>query len=609
MSKSKLSLSDAKLTKLTEDYVNDPVGISFNNVVRLYTGMVPANCSVSEDGIHCSVNEEHNELICNTFVIPIAIINEHSLDDTDQKVKLIAFRQGERLQETTISIEQFDQGKWIRKTWGFKTQIFNTPINATELIIGIVNKLIVKLKTVSKFNYVGWELSDNPSYYITNDSLIGDKNKSDFVINDHLKDFNLEKNKKETQVNYNFVLDKLLKVADPAVTYPALAYNLLSLTSSLFKNRATRPDFIFYLYGRSGSRKTTLAKLLFNIYSGYKEHVPINFSATYPAMEALMVKFRDSTLIIDDIAPAVSANEARAYKEKLEKLTRAYGDNIGRQTKYTTTDVTPQGLCAITAEELIITNKSSLARCFIAPIKRDDVNLEMLTKVQEKSDRYSSAIVDYLEYIANNTTQYTITIEKRFQEFKKELMSRYPSIHGRCLNTSSWLMSSMELFLDYGVHSNFINEKAARLHMETLIISIMEWLNHMNYELSEKKEIDKCIRAIKEMLASKQVSLATIELNGKKQKTKDKHSKIIGFKDKDYIYFLSSVMYKQVNQFYSQLDEDLSLSQRSFIRILNEAGFIESDKNKDRTKTVRINVDGMRQTVLRLPRKKFEQYK
>src|SRR5690606_20114936 len=284
---------------------------------------------------------------------------------------------------------------------------------------------------------------------------------------------------------------------------------------------------------------------------------------------------------------------------KLEKITRAYGDNIGRQTKYTTTDVTPQGLCAITAEELIITNKSSLARCFIAPIIRDDVNLEMVTKVRKKSDRYSSAIVNYLEYISKNTTQYITAIEGRFQEFKKDLMGQYPSIHGRCLNTSSWLMSSMVLFLEYGLRSSFIDKETVDHHMEALASNIMEWLDYMNYELSEKKEIDKCIRAIKEMLASKQVSLATIELDGKKQKTKDKHSKIIGFKDKDYIYFLSSVMYKQVNQFYSQLDEDLSLSQRSFIRILDEAGFIESDKNKDRTKTVRINVDGMRQTVLR----------
>lgn len=139
-----------------------------------------------------------------------------------------------------------------------------------------------------------------------------------------------------------------------------VSFTLLSLCYSQYKQ--DRPEFVFLLYGSSGTFKTTLSMHIFNIFEENYTSPPTNLKvATEASIHRLMGRFRDSVLLVDDAAPSVSGND-ETYK-KCESIVRAVGDGTGRMVAGRDSKINvykPSGLIAITGEFVPLRDTSSI---------------------------------------------------------------------------------------------------------------------------------------------------------------------------------------------------------------------------------------------------------
>jgi len=602
------TFSVEKQSRAIQKLKHDHNMLLLEDVISLYQMVAPSNIKVSENGIFQINKDSTKQLVCNTLFVPIMQIKDEFLNNTKNSIAVKGFLVDKQLPLEIITHSEFFKGTWIQDKWGFEVMLGKKKSQSIKLITELVHKIVQYCDIFQRYNYIGWKNSltstfyANSRVYVTANKIIGFNSKQLKTIpNSELSKFSLSTNNCSIKDNYKFVVDKMLQVAPPEITYTALAFQLLSLTTTLLINNPYKPSFIYYLHGRSGSRKTTLAKLFFNVFEGFKEIVPINFTATISAIEQLMLNFRDTTLLIDDIAPAVTKHDANEQKRKLEGIIRTYGDNVGRK-KNSRLDFTPQGFCAITAETNIIDNKSSYVRSYIVELESESVNLELLSFIQENKDSYSSFIS---EYIADISPLYMSQLVHNFKNNKKlfQDMGSYEVAHGRSVEIAAWLLSSFQQFLLFG-HKNRILIPQINL-LENMKRVLHKWIIQTSNTSSYITNVIRFRNAVNELIASSQYAFVKLFRKDKKQSYKPVNTKIIGYKDEQYLYFLPDILCKALTSFYNGTDTPFNISKKQLIHELDEYGYIVSDNNIDNTKTVRININGSRVSVLRIEKKHF----
>ena len=141
--------------------------------------------------------------------------------------------------------------------------------------------------------------------------------------------------------NYSFTdnrdnerFDTLLKllpsVAPKPLIYSGLALSFLTPLNALLRDEGIEPCFILYFTGKTGSRKTTMAKLFLNFFGQFDVFPPASFRDTINAVEKKFA-LTDSTLVLlDDRIPSSTA-KIKAQMEAMEQaVARQIGDRSGR---------------------------------------------------------------------------------------------------------------------------------------------------------------------------------------------------------------------------------------------------------------------------------------
>ena len=553
---------------------------------------------------------DHQKIfISNTIVIPISEVTVCSLEQSERFLQVIGIREGKRYLKP-ILIQQTDMRNedWIRKEWGFKTVVSSMEGQAYRHIKNTMDFLMPYITNIKKYMYVGWDLNGR-GIYLSYQNSIGRFNPRQLLMDDSLDGMEIAYMDCTEKEAFDFVINTMLKVTVPEVAYTAMSFSLLSLFTSIFSRRQRRPEFLFYLYGPSGSRKTTLAKLFFNINERYKNQMAINFVATKPAMEAMMSKMKDSVLVYDDIAPSVNKMEHQSNCVKLENLVRAYGDSVGRSKMGSEKKIValyPLGLAAVTAENNMLISESSSARCYLTQLQPKDVDLVTLTKVQKQRDKFTTAVRNYISYAANDLQGFIKIFEQRFDANERMFSERNLQVHPRSIANVAWLKTSFDHFLEYGVYKGFISNEQVQI-LERKNDQILEAnILVQRALLREDKPSQMFIRALSELLGSKRVFIAEIVKDGKKKIVENKvDGKLIGYKDAEYIYLLKNIAYISVKSFYAQQGRMFPATEKSFVEDLYVSGIIKPDGNQDGSKGVRININGIRTNVIRLWKEKL----
>lgn len=115
----------------------------------------------------------------------------------------------------------------------------------------------------------------------------------------------------------------LLELADLQIMLPLFLHAHLGYTLKLFEDAGYKEQYILTVIGSSGSKKTSLARLLFSLFGD----ALINFTSTDRGIELDLMSRQDSSMVMDDLSSSCD----KVLVTKFEKILRQLGDSSGRK--------------------------------------------------------------------------------------------------------------------------------------------------------------------------------------------------------------------------------------------------------------------------------------
>jgi len=186
--------------------------------------------------------------------------------------------------------------------------------------------------------------------------------------------------------------------------YPLYSLVWLTPLCEPLRQAGIEPSHVTYLWGTTGSFKSTLIALLLSHYGSFEpKGLPANFRDSPKSIEEMAFQTKDTLLVVDDLYPATDLRERAKLEGVLEYLTRNQGDRQGRGRLKSTINLMaghpPRGL-ALCSGEIMPLSGSSLARNFVLHLLKEDINQEKLTQAQAQKALLPYAMKGYLEYLA-----------------------------------------------------------------------------------------------------------------------------------------------------------------------------------------------------------------
>lgn len=398
-------------------------------------------------------------------------------------------------------------------------------------------------------------------------------------------------------------LDELFGL-EPATTM-MVSFTLLSLCYSQHKQE--RPEFVFLLYGSSGTFKTTLSMHIFNIFEENYTSPPTNLKvATEASIHRLMGRFRDSVLLVDDAAPSVSGND-ETYK-KCESIVRAVGDGTGRMVAGRDSKINvykPSGLIAITGEFVPLRDTSSISRCIMYKFEKGCIDPEKLSEIQQKKCVYIQFIINYICWICdNNRDKYIKEITELHTNHRNKLRKKLSKIHSRFPNNMAWIYSGFDMLCKFASEIYSVSDDTFKQWHKTFETAVERVVKEEKMYLKQQNDSKLFIETVNSLIRSHQVDLAAIIVKEKNKKTAIETPNNIGYYDDSYVYLKPEMAYAVTNKWlHNNIQSGYSLPLQALLNSLKEQKFIIPDSD-GRPKS-RLCLSGNRMRVIKLDKKKY----
>ena len=489
-------------------------------------------------------------IISNFIINPKSEIIKTDGCDSESKLILEGILEGGvKLPEVEISMEEFIKMDWITQRWGIRPTI-SPGRNMKDYLKDCVQQISKDIDINTIYSHTGWTVQDNKYIYLHSKGGIGSDNiNTDIPL--ELSGYSFPKEVRDKKEAIDLSLETL-NLAKHDITIPLLSMTYLAPLVGLIAEGNRTPNFVLWVYGLTGSRKTSASLAFLNHFGNFSSNIPpASFKDTANAIELKAHTLKDSLLLIDDYHPNIDGSDARKLASTAERILRMYGDRVGRSRMRADTTLNktykPRGMAIVTGEDLP-KGASSTARYIGVEIKREDINLDILSKLQKEHKKLAEAMAIYIDWISKNVELVQSFIDEKFDELK--IKYKEETTHGRINDAVIWLSISFELLLTFLYEYMFICDdeiEELRLSNEQVIKNILK-----NQEaLYRNQEVELMfIDALEEMINLGKLCLLPV----KKQKDNNQiisnyAGKFIGYYDKEFLYLYDSTMYAEVETF------------------------------------------------------------
>ncbi|MEH7058222.1 hypothetical protein V7052_06625 [Bacillus wiedmannii] len=555
---------------------------------------------INDRGHLCIIKNREIISLCNLIIIPIAqeIITDGM--NEEKQLELMGILNNEkRLPNIKIGLDELRNSHWIENKWGIECVLY--PENKCYEKIRCAIKIACEgIETRKVYKSVGWFKFQDGYFYLHEGGVIG-KGKHRYVSTS-LNRFNLEIDEKISEVKAYKRSLKFLNVAVKDVTLPLFCFTMLSTINTLLKLHDVEPKFTLWLYGVTGSRKTTLASLFFNIFNrGISQEISANFKDTKTSLEIKMFDYKDCVLLIDDYHPTDKLSEKKDMESKAEFILRMYGDRISKSrsninlTKQK--EFMPRGLCAITAEDSMGI-QSNIARCISVPIDRDSVDLDKLTKCQQSPLVLPTMIHNFLNWLTGYINKMGYLPNVNLNDFREKY--RNTEIHSRLIDSVWALKYACFLYLRYGLELGVIQEEEMKEKLKEAETIFMKIVCNQHSEMDIENPLSMYLNTVDELITSNKMPLLRVGEDVITQK--------YGWYDDQYYYLLPELTYSHIFTFWQKRNKVFPLTMRKLHELLEENNIIEIDKSS-RKKCPKVTIaKGQRVRLLKINRQNLEIY-
>lgn len=520
-------------------------------------------------------------IISNFIINPKSEIIKTDGCDSESKLILEGILEGGvKLPEVEISMEEFIKMDWITQRWGIRPTI-SPGRNMKDYLKDCVQQISKDIDINTIYSHTGWTVQDNKYIYLHSKGGIGSDNiNTDIPL--ELSGYSFPKEVRDKKEAIDLSLETL-NLAKHDITIPLLSMTYLAPLVGLIAEGNRTPNFVLWVYGLTGSRKTSASLAFLNHFGNFSSNIPpASFKDTANAIELKAHTLKDSLLLIDDYHPNIDGSDARKLASTAERILRMYGDRVGRSRMRADTTLNktykPRGMAIVTGEDLP-KGASSTARYIGVEIKRADINLDILSKLQKEHKKLAEAMAIYIDWISKNVELVQSFIDEKFDELK--IKYKEETTHGRINDAVIWLSISFELLLTFLYEYMFICDdeiEELRLSNEQVIKNILK-----NQEaLYRNQEVELMfIDALEEMINLGKLCLLPV----KKQKDNNQiisnyAGKFIGYYDKEFLYLYDSTMYAEVETFLKGKGQSISVSVNTLLKMLRDKNYIKTEEGQ-----------------------------
>ncbi len=404
------------------------------------------------------------------------------------------------------------------------------------------------------------------------------------------------------------VLKELLecKVVSKAVLLPLIAYVFLSPLVEFLQQAGCVPDFVLFLLGKTGCRKSTLAALMLSFFGQFTATgLPLSFRDTANSIGHYIFLLKDVLTCIDDFHPG-KTQEEKKLADTAQRIMRSYGDRQRRgrlQANAAPMEARPpQGNAILTGEHPPDIGESGTARYLALEMREADVDLQQLSYFQRKAAQgvFQNCLYGYIcflkeFYLSDGETckVFTEKLNELFTSRRDEFLKSGIRCHGRLSETVAHLEISMWLLILFLQENNILTKAEGK----QLLDSFCQLMKELAIRQKDKIEQDKPTHIFLRKLNSLLESGQAIAMH-RRADMSSKPKGYVGCQDGEYYYLQKDAAHQLVRRLCEEQGESFPVSPGELVKALAEEGFSIRDGIKN-TKKLTIGDSAPRMIWLR----------
>lgn len=515
---------------------------------------------------------------------------------------------GRPLPAALIPAEQFKTLNWIEKEWGAAVSV--APERTLGPHLGNAIKALSKAIQRMVYTHSGWRQINGAWRYLHGGGGIGPGEAVEVDLGENLQLYQLPEpgGLEAAQASLRF-----LDIGPWEVTAPLIACVYLSPFADL-----CRVNFSVWLYGPSGSFKTTLAAMALSHFGAFDaRNLPVNWLSTANSLEKITFTLKDIMCVIDDFVPPSSGKESQEQMQKAGRIIYQAGNRSARGRL--TADLKarpnyyPRGLIVSTGEMLLPGNRQSATARYLGielDQKKTPIDRDRLTAAQGEAHLYAEAMAAYLTDLAPKLEDTQAEIKDLWEDYRAAFRSE--NTHLRVPEIQAWLAVGFELFSRFQARMGAITGEQA-YEMEKRAWGVFRALGEKHSKLIEgERPTTKFLAVLNELFLTSRIYAESKDYQGVKPPREAqlgwlgsdpaaKNAYMVGYATETMLYLLPETIYKAVAEAIRAQGGFLALGKNEMLSALAREGLIEPGKNGLNVQSKRIQ--GAPKWVMCLPRK------
>lgn len=612
--------AQAKPSSQAEEDTPEELGPEYNEVKELLKPIITEYC-LDKNGRLCRLEEktvfakdgtEHIFLqevhLCNFAAWPLREILKDNGASQDRYLELQGLLQdGTPLPPRKISLAEFlEKPAWAGLAWGAKAAI--RPREEKEVRY-CIQRIAQGIPETIIYTHLGWRQIGNSWVYLHAGGAIGSES-VEVEISDRLRRYSLPPEAGDIKEALRASLS-LRGLGPKQIIIPLYALVWLPPLLEPLRQAGIEPGFVTYIWGTTGSFKSTLIALFLSHYGNFSpKSLPASFRDTPKSIEEMAFQTKDTLLVVDDLYPAKNPREKERLEGVLEYLTRNQGDRQGRGRLTSNISLMvghpPRGLALCSGETMPLSG-SSLARNLVLHLLKEDINQEKLTQAQAQKDLLSQAMRGYLEWLAPQIDELPSHFAEDFERLREETRrtSKTRTRHRRLDEMVAHLFIGLNTFIHFAISQGALSQKEAAGFLQ----EAWETLNQVADDLAQVAEREeptkRFFEALQELQTLGRIYFATMEDATPEVAERTLGAVKIGWgpDDKGVYYLLWGPAWEQVIKYLRTQEEGISLSKNSLLDSIEQQGLL--DRPQAERRVIKKKIAGEQYRVLPILEKAF----
>ena len=529
-------------------------------------------------------------LTCYLANFQARITEEITRDDGLRAVKEFLVKgsldTGRPLPPAQIQAREFDSLSWVRREWGAAA----SQAPGRSLGPHLVNAIQAHSQTLKRrkvYGHSGWRQIGGPWRYLHGGGAIGGGDQVEVDLGENLQLYRLPApgGLEAAQASLRF-----LDIGPWEITAPLISCAYLAPFADLL-----RVDFSLWIYGPTGSLKSTLAALALSHFGNFsRTTLPGSWFSTVNSLEKLCFTMKDSLVVIDDFIPAANSRESQKMGESAARLIYQAGNRSARGRL--AADLTarpnyyPRGLIISTGEMLLPGQRQSATARYLGielDPKRTPIDKARLTEAQGEAHLYPAAMAAYLANLAPRLEDVQEELRALWEAYRSAFQS---TAHLRIPEIQAWLAVGFEYFLRFQTRMGAISEGQA-YEMLNQAWKVFEALGEKHSRIIEgQRPTLKFMAVLHELFLQGRIYAESASMAGAPpprgfgwdDMQPAHNAELVGWFDGETktLYLMPETALRVVNEAIRRQGDFLALGRNEMLAALAREGFIVPGKDK-----------------------------